>query len=89
MWKILWTAGTRPELIKMAPVVRELQKHSEAELTFVWSGQHYDHNMSGIFMDELELPEPDYRLDIGSLSDCDQISRTVSESGKILATVRR
>ncbi len=52
-------AGTRPEIIKMAPVIRGLDAAGQSYV-FVHCGQHYDFNMSQTFIDELELPKPDY-----------------------------
>lgn len=88
MWKIVWAAGTRPELIKMAPIVKELELDSEVDLTFVWSGQHYDYEMSRIFVEELKLPQPNHRLGIGSQTDCDQIASTVAQVGSLLARIK-
>jgi UDP-N-acetylglucosamine 2-epimerase (non-hydrolysing) len=51
--------GTRPEIIKMAPVIRALDEAGQSYV-FVHCGQHYDFNMSQTFIDELELPKPDY-----------------------------
>lgn len=64
--KILTVAGTRPQLVKVAPVSRELRKYVKEIL--VNTGQHYDYNMAGIFFDELHIPKPDYDLGIGSAS---------------------
>lgn len=58
--------GTRPEIIKMAPVIRTIEQHDMLDIYLIHTGQHYDHNMSGTFFDELELPTPDSRLQIGS-----------------------
>jgi UDP-N-acetylglucosamine 2-epimerase (non-hydrolysing) len=57
--------GTRPEIIKMAPVYFALR---EAGLSprLVHSGQHYDYEMSQVFFEELELPEPEVFLGVGS-----------------------
>ena len=60
-------AGTRPEIIKMAPVVRALQKH-EIPLKFVHCGQHYDYNMVQQFIEDLELPPPDYAFKVNATS---------------------
>lgn len=56
--------GTRPEIIKMAPVVKELEKR-DLDFVFVHSGQHYDYELSTIFIEELDLPKPDvsFRLE--------------------------
>ncbi len=59
MKSIMVVAGTRPEIIKMAPVVRALQNKS-LPFIFVHCGQHYDYNISQQFIEELELPKPNY-----------------------------
>ncbi|WHX40242.1 UDP-N-acetylglucosamine 2-epimerase (non-hydrolyzing) [Mesobacillus sp. AQ2] len=62
--KFLTVIGARPQFIKAAPVSRELRKlHTEI---YVHTGQHYDKNMSDIFFDELNIPKPDYHLNVGS-----------------------
>ncbi len=57
--------GTRPEIIKMAPVVRECQKRG-VNFSILHTGQHYSYEMDRIFFEELSLPLPDYNLDVGS-----------------------
>ncbi len=57
--------GTRPEIIKMSPIIRELDKR-KLRYKIIHSGQHYDHDVSDIFFKELDLPEPDRYLGIGS-----------------------
>ena len=57
--------GTRPEIIKMAPVYFALKK-ARLKPQLVHSGQHYDYEMSEVFFDELKLPKPDVFLGIGS-----------------------
>ena len=57
--------GTRPEIVKMAPVYFALRSARLAPM-LVHSGQHYDYEMSQVFFDELGLPEPDRFLEVGS-----------------------
>jgi len=73
---ILITAGTRPELIKLAPVFEELKKRG-LPFTFVWSGQHYDYELSKIFIKELRIPEPNFDLGVGSGSHATQTAKTM------------
>lgn len=61
--KCMIVVGTRPEIVKMAPVVRVFKKKSLPFL-FIHCGQHYDYNMPQQFIDELELPSPDYSFDV-------------------------
>ncbi len=63
MKKILSVIGARPQFIKHAPLQLELQKYFNA-LT-IHTGQHYDTNMSDVFFNELQIPPPDFLLDIG------------------------
>jgi UDP-GlcNAc3NAcA epimerase len=62
--KIVTVLGARPQFIKAAAVSRKLrEKHREI---IVHTGQHYDENMSGVFFEELEIPMPEYNLNVGS-----------------------
>jgi UDP-GlcNAc3NAcA epimerase len=67
MIKILTIVGARPQFVKAAAVSRELQKHSEIKEIIVHTGQHFDKNMSDIFFEEMEIPKPDYNLNINGL----------------------
>lgn len=62
--KIMTVIGARPQFIKAAAVSRKLREKDEEIL--VHTGQHYDKNMSEVFFSELEIPQPDYNLSIGS-----------------------
>ncbi|MEM2108690.1 MAG: hypothetical protein QXL10_05355 [Candidatus Bathyarchaeia archaeon] len=63
----LAVAGTRSEIIKMAPVIRALQRN-RISFTFVHRWQHYDYNMSQQFIRELELPTPSVIFKIAAAS---------------------
>jgi UDP-N-acetylglucosamine 2-epimerase (non-hydrolysing) len=65
MMKIGIVVGTRPEIIKMAPVIRECIKR-DISYFIIHSNQHYSSAMDSIFFDELKLPKPDYNLGVGS-----------------------
>ncbi|MEM0235468.1 non-hydrolyzing UDP-N-acetylglucosamine 2-epimerase [Thermofilum sp.] len=65
MKPVMIVAGTRPEVIKLAPVLRGLEKEN-VDYLFVWSGQHYDYLLSQIFFKEFELAEPKVDLKVGS-----------------------
>lgn len=73
--------GTRPEIIKMSPVIRELEKR-QRDYFILHTGQHYSYNLDRIFIDQLELPPARYNLEVGSLSHAEQ-------TGKILVGVER
>lgn len=65
--KIAIVLGTRPEIIKMAPIIDEIVQR-KLELVLIHTGQHYDDEMSGNFFKDLEIPQPDYNINVGSQS---------------------
>lgn len=64
-------AGTRPEIIKLTPIIKWLQRLNVNHI-LVWSGQHYDYMLSQIFFKELELDKPNIDLKVGSGSHAKQ-----------------
>lgn len=64
--KVAVITGTRPELIKVSVLLRLLKKDTNFDLVFIHSGQHYDNEMFSIFLNELELPQLDYNIHVGS-----------------------
>jgi UDP-N-acetylglucosamine 2-epimerase (non-hydrolysing) len=72
--KILLVAGARPNFMKIAPLLRAFQTRYPHHIrpVVVYTGQHYDENMSGAFFKGLAMPEPDYNLGVGSGSHARQ-----------------
>jgi UDP-GlcNAc3NAcA epimerase len=66
MKKLLVVVGARPQFIKAAPVSRALEESGKFQMVLVHTGQHYDANMSRAFFEELEIPEPNFNLGVGS-----------------------
>ena len=75
--------GTRPEIIKLWSVIKELQRRKQ-DFFIVHTGQHYDANMSDNFFVELGLPQPKYNLGINGGTDYEQISRLVPKIAEVL-----
>ena len=63
--KILTVLGTRPQFIKASATSRAIRKHNNVFECLVDTGQHYDKNLSNVFIEELGLPKPKYNLGIG------------------------
>ncbi len=76
--------GTRPEIIKMSPVIRELENR-KLDYFVVHSGQHYSENMDGIFFKDLNLPAPKYNLRVGSGTHGKQTGKMLGLLEEILA----
>lgn len=74
MKSVMIVAGTRPEVIKLAPIIKWLQKLG-VDYIFVWSGQHYDYSLSRIFFEEFNLGEPDVDLKVGEGSHAEHTAK--------------
>jgi len=69
---ICHVVGARPNFMKAAPLVRALQRHSGFNQLLVHTGQHYDVNMSDVFLQQLDMPAPDVNLQVGSGTQAQQ-----------------
>ena len=87
--RILHVVGTRPNLVKMAPVIAAVRKRfPDWPASIVHTGQHYDRLMSEIFLEELGVPEPDHLLGVGSGSHAEQIARVLERLEPVLRAER-
>ena len=75
---ILHVVGARPNFMKAAPVIRALKNWPEAQQTLVHTGQHYDKNLSDVFFSQLNMPEPDVNLEVGSGSHAWQTAEVMT-----------
>lgn len=75
--------GTRPEIIKMAPIIRECERRG-LDYFVLHTGQHYSYQMDRVFFEELELSRPEYNLDVGSGSHAEQTGRIMDGVEKVL-----
>ena len=81
--RVLVVGGARPNFMKVAPILRALRSAGH-EFVFVHTGQHYDAAMSDRFLTELEIPEPDEHLEVGSDSHARQTARLMERFEPVL-----
>jgi UDP-N-acetylglucosamine 2-epimerase (non-hydrolysing) len=86
--QVLNVVGARPNLMKIAPLVEEMQRDPAIQQTLLHTGQHYDDRMSQVFFDELGLPEPDVYLGVGSGSHAEQTARVMIAFEQVLLEQR-
>ena len=84
MIKIVNVVGTRPNFIKVAPLIEEMGRHKEIKQILVHTGQHYDKSMSKTFFDNLGIPKPDINLGVGSASDVTQTAKIMLKLERVL-----
>lgn len=87
--KIISVVGARPNFMKIAPFIRAIEQHNKTshekiEHLLVHTGQHYDVRMSEAFFSELNIPDPDVNLEIGSGSHAEQLGYTMIAFEKAL-----
>ncbi|HED10378.1 MAG TPA: UDP-N-acetylglucosamine 2-epimerase (non-hydrolyzing) [Caldithrix abyssi] len=82
--KIINVVGARPNFMKIAPIQRVMDATEGIEPFLVHTGQHYDERMSKFFFDDLQLPQPDVYLNIGSASHAVQTARIMIEFEQVL-----
>lgn len=81
--KISIILGTRPEIIKMSPVIRYCQDKN-LDFFVIHTNQHYSYEMDKIFFEELNLPDPEYNLEVGSGLHGEQTGKMLTGIEKIL-----
>lgn len=83
--KLLLVAGARPNFMKIAPVIREINRRPESfGHVLVHTGQHYDEGMSDVFFRDLGIPKPDHYLNVGSGSHATQTSAIMTSFEPVL-----
>lgn len=84
--KLLTVIGARPQIIKAAAISRAVKEHfaEELEEKILHTGQHYDANMSQVFIDELGIPQPDYNLGVGSGKHGEQTAKMIAGIEEVL-----
>ncbi len=75
--------GTRPEIIKLAPVIRACEQRG-VDYSVIHTGQHYSDSLDSVFFEQLELPEPDHHLGVGSDTHANQTAQMMMGIEEIL-----
>lgn len=82
--RVAVVVGTRPELIKTWSIVRIIESDPNIDLILIHTGQHYDHEMSQTFFDELSIRNPDYFLDAAGKTVSSLVSKVIERMTEVL-----
>lgn len=86
--RIYCVVGTRPNFVKIAPIVKALQARPECDARLIHTGQHYDFSMDRVFFEELRIPEPDVNLKVGSGTGAELVARVMLALQPLLVEAR-
>jgi len=86
--RVCLIVGTRPQIIKSAPVLNALRKDNRLDVKLIHTGQHYDYNLSKIFFEEIGVMEPVVNLNVGSGTHVWQISQIMSALESVLPRLK-
>ena len=81
--KFIHIVGARPNFMKVAPLLRLMDKEQDFNITLVHTGQHYDNKMSGTFFSNLEIQKPNYNLNVGSGTHAEQTAKIMVSFEKV------
>ncbi len=82
--KIINIIGARPNLVKIAPLLREMQRRPDIHPVLVHTGQHYDEKLSEVFFRQMGIPAPQVNLEVGSGSQAWQTAEVLKRIEPIL-----
>ena len=82
--KIFNIVGARPNLVKIAPLMREMRSHASIQPVLVHTGQHYDEKLSDVFFRQMGIPTPDFNLEVGSGSQAWQTAEILKRIEPLL-----
>lgn len=84
--KVMTILGTRPEIIRLAAIIKKLDKYCEHIL--VHTGQNYDYELNKVFFEDLGLRSPDYVLEVKSDTLHGQIANIINQTGQIMEKIK-
>ncbi len=77
-------AGARPNFVKIAPIIHAIKNSGLLDFRLIHTGQHYDKKMSADFFNQLNIPEPDFNLNVGSGSQAEQTAKIMTKYEDVL-----
>lgn len=86
--KLINVVGARPNFMKIAPLMSELNSHKDIETILLHTGQHYDEKMSNLFFEELGIPKPNINLGIGSNSQAKQVASIMEKFDDVTDSIK-
>ncbi|WP_165191007.1 non-hydrolyzing UDP-N-acetylglucosamine 2-epimerase [Caulobacter soli] len=86
--RIFSVVGARPQFIKAGPVERAFKDHAASRSYIVHTGQHYDANMSEVFFEELQIPQPSFKLNISGGSHGEMTGRMLEALDRLFIDER-
>ena len=86
--KVVNVVGARPNFMKIAPLIKVMQKYPKIQPILVHTGQHYDAAMAGRFFEDLDIPPPDVSLGVGSGSHAIQTAEIMKRLEPVLERER-
>jgi len=86
-YRVMAVFGIRPDFIRSSIILKKLIKHPNIQLDFVYTGQHYDDELMGVFFREMNIPPPTIILDTAAPTDVQQHCKLIGELEKCINIV--
>jgi len=86
--KLAFVLGIRPDIIRSALIMRYLERAKDIKVIFIWSGQHYDRNLKGVFFEEFDLKKPDIELNCKGNTDAKIAAKTILKLYPLLEKIK-
>jgi UDP-N-acetylglucosamine 2-epimerase (non-hydrolysing) len=87
-FRVMNVVGARPNMMKMAPLFKEMKSADFFDPILVHTGQHYDYDLSQVFFEQLQMPQPDHNLEVGSGTHHSQTAAVMERFGKLVQDCR-
>lgn len=86
--KLAFVLGIRPDIIRATLIMQYLKKAKDIQVIFIWSGQHYNKNLKGIFFEEFDLKKPDIELNCKGNTDANIAAKTILKLYPLLEKIK-